>query len=136
MTSERPFIGTGVFIIKEEKFLLKKRQGSHGAGTWCLAGGYLEFGESFEACAKRESKEEFGVDIKNVTFAALTNDIYKEEGKHFATIFMKSEYAGGEPRNMEPEKCTEIGWFTWDDLPTPLFLPLENLKKTGFDPFH
>jgi 8-oxo-dGTP diphosphatase len=36
---------------------------------------------------------------------------------------------------MEPEKCEGWEWFEWDQLPRPLFLPIENLLKQSFDPF-
>jgi 8-oxo-dGTP diphosphatase len=36
---------------------------------------------------------------------------------------------------MEPEKCEEWGWFSMDNLPNPLFLPLQNFMKEGIDPF-
>jgi hypothetical protein len=32
------------------------------------------------------------------------------------------------------EEVTELGWFAWDALPTPLFLPLENLLKENSYP--
>jgi hypothetical protein len=36
---------------------------------------------------------------------------------------------------MEPEKCAEWAWFSWDDLPQPLFIPIQNLFKQGYNPF-
>lgn len=41
--------------------LLGKRAGSHGDGTWAPAGGHLEFGESIEACARREVRQATGL---------------------------------------------------------------------------
>lgn len=40
-------VGIGVFIFKDGKFLIGHRHGSHGADTWALPGGHLDFGESF-----------------------------------------------------------------------------------------
>jgi 8-oxo-dGTP diphosphatase len=42
---------------------------------------------------------------------------------------MKSEYASGELKLMEPNKCEKWDWFNINDLPEPLFLPLKNLLK-------
>jgi 8-oxo-dGTP diphosphatase len=39
------------------------------------------------------------------------------------------------PQNLEPEKCYGWDWFAWDNLPNPLFLPLEKMVKSGFNPF-
>ena len=37
----------------------------------------------------------------------------------------------GVAKIMEPNKCTEIGWFNINNLPKPLFMTVENLIKTG-----
>jgi 8-oxo-dGTP diphosphatase len=46
---------------------------------------------------------------------------------------MESKYAGGKLKR-EPQEFQELGWFDWNNLPEPLFLPLQNLLKTGFKP--
>lgn len=131
---ERPKVGVGVIIRKEGEVLLLRRQGSHGAGTWSFPGGHLEFGETVEACAVRETMEEVGITIKNLRHGPWTNDNTFMEGKHYVTIYILAEIASGEPRLMEPDKATELGWFSWDALPKPLFLPVENLLKRGYSP--
>lgn len=125
-------VGIGVFVVKDGKFLLQKRQGSHGEGTWSLPGGHLEHGESFEDTARREVKEESDLDIKNVCFAAVTNDIFATENKHYVTIWMMSNWASGEVKNMEPEKCTEQIWATLETLPEPLFHTWNQLFESEF----
>lgn len=60
-------VGVGVMIFdKDGMILLGKRKGSHGAGEYSFPGGHLEYGESFEECAKREVMEECGIEIKNL----------------------------------------------------------------------
>lgn len=125
-------VGIGVFICKDGKFLMQKRQGSHGEGTWSVPGGHLEFGESFEDTARREVKEETDLNIKNIRFGAVTNDYFSQENKHYVTIWMMSEWESGEVKNMEPEKCTAQAWYTFDNLPEPLFLPWEQLFNSDF----
>jgi len=132
---ERPKVGVGVLILNDGKVLLGKRKGSHGFGCWSPPGGHLEFGESLEECALRELSEEAGVKVKNLRFLTATNDIFKIEGKHYLTIFMLSEFDFGEVKVLEPEKFECWGWFSWSKLPQPLFLPMENLLKQGFNPF-
>ncbi|MEK6901677.1 MAG: NUDIX domain-containing protein, partial [Nanoarchaeota archaeon] len=80
-----PQVGVGVLIVKNNKVLLGKRKNAHGEGTWCPPGGHLEFGESFEDCARRETFEETGISIKNIRFITATNDIFSEE-KHYITL--------------------------------------------------
>lgn len=114
-------VGIGVFVIKDGKFLLQQRKGSHGEGTWSLPGGHLDYGESFEDTARREVREESGLEIKNVRFAAVTNDLFGKEDKHYVTIWLLSEWASGELQNKEPHKCIAQAWHTLDDLPEPRF---------------
>lgn len=125
-------VGIGVFVCKDGKFLMLRRQGSHGNDSWSLPGGHLEFGETFDTTARREVKEETHLEIKNIRFAAVTNDLFIEDNKHYATIWVISDWASGELQNSEPEKCSAQSWHTFDDLPKPLFLPWQQLFKSEF----
>jgi 8-oxo-dGTP diphosphatase len=124
-----PRVGVGVFVWKDGKFLMLQRRGAHGEGSWSVPGGHLEFGESWDDCAGREVLEETGVTIKNVRQFAITNDIFPDENEHYITIWMASDWAHGVPVNKEPEKCSKMEWRNIKSLPTPLFLPWEQLKK-------
>lgn len=132
--TEFPKVGVGVIIIKENRVLLGKRSYSHGAGAWQFPGGHLEFNEEIESCALRETFEETGIKIKNLRYGPYTNDIFAKEGKHYITLFVIAEYESGELEVKEPEKCEKWEWFDWHQLPTPLFLPIENLLKRNFNP--
>lgn len=87
----------------------------------------MDFGETPEECAVREAKEETGLDIVNITFKAITNDIFETENKHYITIWIEGEYQFGEAIVAAPYESSELGWFDWDKLPQPLFLPFQNL---------
>ena len=131
---DRPKVGLGVIILKENKVLLLKRKGSHGSGEWSFPGGHLEYFETFEECAERETREETGLEVKVIKKSpvAVTNDFFEKEDKHYVTLYLEAEYRLGEPKNLEPEKCSEIGWFDWNNLPAPLFLPIQNLIKQKY----
>lgn len=136
MDAQSPKVGVGVIIVKDGKVLLLQRKNAHGEGTWSFPGGHLEFNESWKECAEREVLEETGIKINNIRFAEVTNDIFEKEGKHYITIFMISNWNSGEARIMEPNKAAELGWFDWNELPYPLFTPLQNLLKQGFNPLN
>jgi len=136
MEEQRPKVGVGVIIIKNDKVLLGKRKNAHGEGTWCFPGGHLEFNEEIKDCAIREVKEETGIEIKNIRMGIFTNDIFKKEEKHYVTLFVISDYSFGEVKIMEPEKCEKWGWFEWDKLPQPLFIPIQNLQKMDYNPLN
>lgn len=129
---ERPKVGVAVIINKGDKILFLLRRNSHGDRTWSFPGGHLEFGEEIEECAKREVLEETGLEIKDLKQIEFTNDIFKEENKHYITIFVAGSYESGEAEIKEPEKCIDMRWFGKDELPSPLFLPPRNLISKGY----
>lgn len=133
-TSEQsqPRVGVGVFIFRDGKFLMQRRSGAHGEGTWSVPGGHLEYGEQPEETAVREAREETGCEIESVRFAAVTNDIFADENKHYVTLWMASDWLANEPTITEPEKCIGQAWVDFDSLPEPLFLPWDQLKTSEF----
>lgn len=133
MNERRPGVGLAVVILREGKVLLGLRKSEHGEGTWGFPGGHLEFGESWEECARRECLEETGLEPHAVMHWTVTNDIF-ETGKHYVTLFMLAE-ARGEPQVTEPDKCVEWRWIAWDEMPPNVFLPIRNLIKNGYNPF-
>lgn len=131
-------VGVGVMIFKEGKVLLGKRKGSHGAGEYSFSGGYLEYMEGFEECARRETFEETGIEIKNIKFLTLKNTAFFTP-KHYIHIGLIADWESGEPQVLEPEKCESWGWYSLNNLPKPLFnlcdLMIESYKtgKIYFD---
>ena len=133
MDTERPKVGLGVMVFKEGKVLMGKRKSAHGAGEWAWPGGHLEHGESFESCAKREVKEETGMEINNVRFLRLLN-LKHYAPKHYVDIGLVADWKSGEPAVLEPEKCEKWEWFPIDTLPTPRFFACDfavEAYKTG-----
>jgi 8-oxo-dGTP diphosphatase len=125
--SEIPCVGVGVIITRNNQVLLLKRKSVHGADSWSTPGGHLDFGESPEACAIREAKEETDIDITAVKFKAVTNDVFEVEGKHYITLWMEGEYLSGEAKVNAAYEMSEVGWFSWDELPESLFSPFRSL---------
>lgn len=125
-------VGMGIFVFKDGKFLMLQRKGAHGAGSWSIPGGHIEFGESFEDTARREVEEETGLKVKNIRFGAVTNDHFKDENKHYITVWIVSDWASGKERVTEPDKCVNLGWYTFEDKPEPLFLPWRQLLVSEF----
>ncbi|MFA6064603.1 MAG: NUDIX domain-containing protein [archaeon] len=129
-----PKIGLGAIIIREGKILLGKRIGKHGNNTWAPPGGLLEFNEEIEHAVEREVLEETGLKSTCKALYTVTNNIFLSEGKHTITLFYFCEANIGEARIMEPTKCEKWEWFSWNELPEKLFLPLQILKDKGMDP--
>ncbi len=59
-----PVPAAGVVIEEDGKILLVKRKYEPYKGDWCLPAGFMEYDESPEQCALRETREELGVDVE------------------------------------------------------------------------
>ncbi len=124
---QRPQVGIGILITKDDCVLLLKQNNADGSGTWSTPVGRLTYGESLEACTIRESQKEIGVIIADITFLAITNDMFEAQKKHDITIWMAGRYVSGTPAMNAAYGMPTIDWFPWDALPEPLFLPFEHL---------
>lgn len=119
-------------VLKNGHLLLGRRKGSHGTGEYAYPGGHLEHLESFEACAKREVKEETGLEIGPIRFLRVLNTT-EYAPKHYIDLAFVADWVSGEPQVLEPEKIDGWAWYPLDALPAPLFgtIPtaLEALKS-------
>ena len=116
---DRPRVGVGVVFLRDGQVFLAKRQGAQGEDTWASAGGHLEMGESLEDCARREAKEELGVNVGDLRFLCVSNIV--AYGRHYVDVEFLGDISGQEPRLTEPVGFSEAGWFSLDGLPEPLF---------------
>ncbi len=123
--NQRPRVGIGVMILKDGKVLLGKRKGSHGEGEYAFPGGHLEYMEGFVECARRETREECGIEIDTIRFQLLAN-VKEYTPKHYVHIGIVAEWKSGEPKVLEPEKVESWGWYALDELPKPLFATIPN----------
>lgn len=124
-----PRVGTAIFIVRDGKSVFLKRQGSHGADTWCTPGGHVDFGEDPRETCRREAIEETGCEVSDIKFATMTNDFFSDDNKHYVTLWFVGKWAANEPEIKEPHKCTEMRWVTFDEKPSPAILTYDNLTK-------
>lgn len=117
-------VAVGIFILNDDgKVFLTKRsvKTTNERGTWEIPGGKVHFGETLEVAAKREAKEEYGIDIRLIEQFPAQNHLIPSERQHWVPTCFLCRVAGGEkPRIMEPEKCDAIDWFSFSNLPSPL----------------
>lgn len=124
--------GVGIFVIKDGKFLVGLRNGSHGAGEWALPGGHIEPGEHFYDTARREVAEETGMQIESIRFAAVTNSFHPEVKAQYISIWVLADWQAGESTILETEKCAEQRWVDFETLPRPLFGMWEEFFASEF----
>ena len=127
-------IGVGVMILDGDKVLLGHRAkdkkdtgGIYEVDCWTLPGGKQEYDETFFDCAKREVKEETGLDVDDLELFGAVDDIQPD--RHFITMHVIAKSYRGEPQVMEPDKEDEWRWFPLDALPERVYTPSEKFLK-------
>jgi 8-oxo-dGTP diphosphatase len=121
----RPYVAAYLVLEKDNSYLLGKRKGGWKEGWYGLPSGHLEEGETLVQALVREVKEEIDIDIKPKD-AELKHILHRDsDDRLYIDFFFTCKKWGGEPKIMEPEKCSELAWFPKDNLPENL---LEYIK--------
>jgi 8-oxo-dGTP diphosphatase len=127
-------IGCNTLIFKGKKLLLGKRKNCAGEGTYGLPGGHLEFGENLIDAAKRELKEELGIESDGIKLISVTEGTKYPDSHYIQVNFLLPDFKG-EVTLMEPDKCEEWKYFDLKSLPE-IFPPhqkiIEAYRKKEF----
>lgn len=106
-------VGVGGFIHKEGKVLLIKRRFEPNKGKWSLPGGLLEIGEDPEEAAKREVREEVGLEVVVEGLLQVANEVIPDSSGRTKYHFVLLDYLMrplGESVALNEESET-YGWF-------------------------
>ncbi|MEK7447639.1 MAG: NUDIX domain-containing protein [Patescibacteria group bacterium] len=122
MKAGADYIGVGagalIFNDKNEVLLIKRSENARvEAGMWSRPGGEIEFGEKATEAVKREIKEEVNIDIEVLETLDFQETISKDPKKHWIALGFLCKQVGGELKNNEPDKHTDLQWFALDKLP-------------------
>lgn len=82
---------------------------------WETPGGKIEGRELPELAARRELREELGVEVSVVSDLGL-HDIVSD-GKAMLYALFEVRVEGGSPALMEPDRFDELRFFSWSELP-------------------
>ena len=97
---KRPVPAVGAIVFRDGAVLLVKRGAEPNRSRWSLPGGSLEIGETVEAGAVRETREETGVDVQPLRVLDVRNFIERKDGEvrwHYVLIDVLCEYLRGDP---------------------------------------
>lgn len=104
---------TLVFVVKEGRILLIRKKRGLGAGKINGPGGRLEAGESFDACAVREVREELGVTPLQLEKLGQHAFQFVDGYSTFVYVYRASDLAGIPVETDEAEPL----WCTLDAIP-------------------
>ena len=76
---ERPIIGVGAVIIREDRVLLVRRATEPLKGEWSVPGGVLELGEKLRDGIRREVLEETGLEVEPGDVLDVFDSIFRDE---------------------------------------------------------
>jgi NAD+ diphosphatase len=100
-----------VAVVRGDRILLAHSRRFPGKFYSVLAG-FVEPGETLEACVQREIQEEVNIQVKNIRYFGSQPWPFPDS----LMIGFVAEYAGGEIR-LDPSEIADAGWFTADNLP-------------------
>lgn len=109
---------------KGQIFLAKRSKNARDEhGRWAPGAGGHKHGETLEATVRRELKEEFGavpLDIEFLGYFDVLRDLPNGTPTQWLAMTFAVRVDATKVRINEPDMVEDSGWFTLDELPTPL----------------
>ncbi len=116
MSSDFP-VTTVRLIVRNsdnEVLILRRPEGSHSAGGWCLPGGKVDFGDTVEHTVAKELHEETSLRCTNTRFLFYQDSLPGEESEmHVINLYFECEAKGKIQLNEESSDST---WISKDDM--------------------
>jgi 8-oxo-dGTP diphosphatase len=119
MARRSPALTVDIVIIRKDgSIVLVKRRNSPFQGEWAIPGGFVEYGETVQAAAIREAREETGLDVELDKIVGVYSDPNRDPRGHAVSIcFLAHEVRGQLRANTD---ATEAKGFRLSSLPSRL----------------
>jgi len=113
---KNPKLTVDIIIEVRDKIVLIER--SNEPYGFALPGGFVDYGESLEAAAVREAKEETGLDVKLERQLGAYSDPERDPRQHNVSVVFVAT-AKGTPKGGDDAKSAAL--FNKDDIPALAF---------------
>ncbi len=114
---DHPIVGVGGVVVRRGHVLLIRRGTEPFKGRWSIPGGLLELGEELAAGARRELKEETGLDVEPLEVLSVFDRIMREGQRvryHYVIIDYVCRCKGGRLR--PASDVLDARWVRREDL--------------------
>ena len=115
---DRPYVGVGVIVFRDQEVLLVKRNKDPNKGHWSIPGGRQMLGETISEAAQRELLEETGVKVDPLLLVDVVDAIIPDaEGKlkyHYTLVDYMGQWKTGESR--PGDDAQEVRWVHLNEL--------------------
>jgi NAD+ diphosphatase len=101
-----------IVLIRDGDRVLLTRKSFWSKGRYGLVAGFVDIGESLEAAARREIREEVGVEVRDLQYVASQYWPFPSQ----LMVGFVATYAGGEVR-LDHTELEDARWFSVTDLP-------------------
>jgi len=109
-----------LLLVRDGRILLLRRANTHYEdGKYSVVAGHIEDGETAREAICREAREEAGIELTPDDLA-FDQVVHRADRGQRVSFFFSAFRWRGEPRNMEPHKASDFGWFPLDALPDPM----------------
>jgi ADP-ribose pyrophosphatase YjhB (NUDIX family) len=119
MYPDRPVVGVGTVVWRDDRVLLIRRGRPPRAGQWSLPGGAQRLGETLREAAAREVREETDLALTDVRLLTTVDLVEREpDGRvryHYTLVDFVAEAPLGEP--VAGDDAEAVAWFRLDELP-------------------
>ncbi len=109
-----PTVDVVIAVRGDRVVLVRRRSPPPG---WALPGGFVDEGETLEAAAVREAREETGLDVDLCDLLYVYSDPRRDPRRHTTSAVFLGR-AAGDP--VGADDAAEARAFAWDALPAPL----------------
>ena len=118
-----------LFLQKDNKILISRRYNTgYQDGIYQVPAGHVDEGELPTEAMVREAKEEVGIEVRpeDLEIVHVSYRPKHDQTDNRVDFFFRVKKWQGEVKNMEPNKCDDLKWVPFSEIPANMTLHIRN----------